>query len=142
MAEELGVVSHRSGSGGLCVGPDAVFLVTGHADIDKPELPSFIAIDKRKGRLLWADNSHGENVLDGQWGTPTYAVLGGISQVLFPGGDGWLYSFDVNGTANGLGNLLWRFDCNPQNVSMDPGRPRNTKQPHYLRNGIRPIPLW
>jgi outer membrane protein assembly factor BamB len=51
--------------------------------------------------------------MHGQWSSPTYAVLGGQEQVLFPAGDGWLYSFDPKGE-NGKSKLLWKFDCNPK----------------------------
>jgi outer membrane protein assembly factor BamB len=37
-----------------------------------------------------------------------------VPQVVFPGGDGWLYSFDPQGTPDGKGKLLWKFDCNPK----------------------------
>ena len=36
-----------------------------------------------------------------------------MPQVLFGGGDGWLYSFDARGE-NGRSKLLWKFDCNPK----------------------------
>ena len=51
-------------------------------------------MDKNSGRVLWSDNSPGANILHGQWSSPAYAVLGGMPQVIFGGGDGWLYSFD------------------------------------------------
>jgi outer membrane protein assembly factor BamB len=41
-------------------------------------------------------------------------VLGGVPQVLFGGGDGWLYSFDARGDGNGKSKMLWKFDCNPK----------------------------
>ena len=64
--------------------------------------------------MIWTDNSPGTNVLHGQWSSPAYAVLGGVPQVLFGGGDGWLYSFDAAGTPDGKSKLLWKFDCNPK----------------------------
>ena len=30
-----------------------------------------------------------------------------------PGGDGWLYSFSLEGK-DGEAELLWKFDCNPK----------------------------
>jgi outer membrane protein assembly factor BamB len=41
-------------------------------------------------------------------------VLGGVPQVLFAGGDGWLYSFRGEATPDGKPELLWKFDCNPK----------------------------
>ena len=64
---------------------------------------------------MWADNSPGENVLHGQWSSPSYAILGGVPQVIFGGGDGWIYSFKGDGTQHdGKPELLWKFDCNPK----------------------------
>ena len=41
-------------------------------------------------------------------------MLGGVPQVIFGGGDGWLYSFVPEGDGNGKAKLLWKFDCNPK----------------------------
>jgi outer membrane protein assembly factor BamB len=46
--------------------------------------------------------------MHGQWSNPTYAVVNGKPQVVFPGGDGWLYSFNLEG------KLIWKFDANPK----------------------------
>jgi outer membrane protein assembly factor BamB len=39
----------------------------------------------------------------------------GQPQVIFPGGNGWIYSFDPDG------KLLWRFDCNPKDAFYELG---------------------
>jgi outer membrane protein assembly factor BamB len=85
-----------------------------HNYIPVPEAPSFFAIHKTTKDVLWTDASPGLNILHGQWSSPAYAVLGGRPQVLFGGGDGWLYSFDPNGDGAGKAKLLWKFDCNPK----------------------------
>ena len=36
-------------------------------------------------------------------------MVKGKAQVVFPGGDGWLYSFEPK-----TGELIWKFDCNPK----------------------------
>ena len=74
-------------------------------------------MDKNTGRVLWSDNSPGENILHGQWSSPAYGVLGGVPQVIFGGGDGWLYSFDPQGQ-DGKSKLLWKFDCNPKDAAF------------------------
>ena len=76
--------------------------------------PSFIALDRNTGKLLWQDNSPGEFIVHGQWSSPTVAVLGGVPQVMFAGGDGWLYSFHARQYSRGRPKLLWKFDCNPK----------------------------
>ena len=87
-----------------------------HLHIPSPHAPSFMALDRDTGQVLWTDNSPGPNILHGQWSSPTYAVLGGRPQVLFAGGDGWLYSFDPHGDGQGKSKLLWKFDCNPKDA--------------------------
>src|SRR5262249_2749678 len=71
--------------------------------------PSFLAVHKRTGRVVWKSAAPGRNILHAQWSNPTYATAGGVPQVIFPGGDGWLYAFEPRG-----GQLLWKFDCNPK----------------------------
>jgi outer membrane protein assembly factor BamB len=68
-----------------------------------------VALDKKTGKLVWKSNLPGKNILDGQWSSPVGTTIGGRTQVVFPGGDGWLYSFDAP-----TGKLLWKFDCNPK----------------------------
>lgn len=84
-----------------------------HVNIPAPKSASFFALDRNTGKVLWTDSSPGKNILHGQWSSPAYGVFGGQAQVLFGGGDGWLYSFDPAGD-NGQSKLLWKFDCNPK----------------------------
>jgi outer membrane protein assembly factor BamB len=120
MMARLNVSPHNASCCTVALSRDTVFVVTGnavdesHVKIPIPRAPSFIALDKATGKLLWSDDSPGGNVLHGQWGSPSYAVIGGVPQVLFPGGDGWLYSFDPRGAGDGKSKLLWKFDCNPK----------------------------
>jgi outer membrane protein assembly factor BamB len=74
-----------------------------------PRAPSFLAVAKRTGKVAWSDASPGEAVLAGQWSSPAVAVVGGIPQVVFGGGDGWLYAFHAL-----TGEPLWRFDANAE----------------------------
>jgi outer membrane protein assembly factor BamB len=86
-----------------------------------PEAPSFLALDKQTGKLVWADNTPGANVLDGQWSSPAAAVLGGVPQAIFAGGDGWLYGFEAVRTEDRKPRRLWRFDCNPKDSEWGGG---------------------
>ncbi|HUG67986.1 MAG TPA: PQQ-binding-like beta-propeller repeat protein, partial [Pirellulaceae bacterium] len=65
-------------------------------------------------KVLWTDNSPGKNILHAQWASPSYGVFEGQPQVIFPGGDGWVYSFDPRGDGQGGSKLLWKFDGNPK----------------------------
>ena len=121
MMTELGVSQHNMCSCSVTSAGDTLFVNTsngvdeGHVNLPAPAAPSFVALDKNTGKVIWTDNSPGENVLHGQWSSPTYAVLGGVPQVLFGAGDGYVYSFDVVKSAEqGKPVLLWKFDCNPK----------------------------
>jgi outer membrane protein assembly factor BamB len=122
MIKELGVFPHNmSACSPLLVG-DILYVVTAngvdetHINIPAPEAPSFIALDKKTGKLLWKSNIPGNNIMHGQWSNPVYGEINGVRQVIFPGGDGWLYSFSPE-----KGELIWKFDCNPKNAVYELG---------------------
>jgi outer membrane protein assembly factor BamB len=71
-------------------------------------------MNKHSKDILWTDKSPGLNILHGQWSSPAYGEFNGVPQVLFAGGDGWLYSFAPEGDGKGNAKLLWKFDCNPK----------------------------
>jgi outer membrane protein assembly factor BamB len=121
MMKQLGISQHNMCSCSVTTVGDILYVNTsngvdeGHVNLPAPHAPTFVALDKNTGKVLWSDNSPGTNVLHGQWSSPAYAVLGGVPQVLFGGGDGWLYSFLGDGTSHdGKPELLWKFDCNPK----------------------------
>ncbi len=122
MMDELDVFPHNLATcSPLAVG-DLLFLETsngvdeGHIHIPSPDAPSFIALNKHTGELVWEDASPGENILHGQWSNPAYGVINGIPQVIIPGGDGWVYSFEPE-----TGNIVWMFDCNPKDSQWELG---------------------
>jgi outer membrane protein assembly factor BamB len=110
----------------LLVG-NRLFVVTGngvdedHARIPSPDAPSFLAVDKNTGKVLWSSKAPGNKILHGQWSNPVYAEPGGKPQVIFPGGDGWLRAFEP-----ATGNLIWKFDCNPKSSRYELG-PEGTR---------------
>jgi outer membrane protein assembly factor BamB len=145
---ELGVVPHNMTCCSLTAAGDLLLVSTSngvdklHKTVPAPNAPSFIALDKNSGRLVWADGSPGANIVHGQWSSPAFAVIGGVGQAIFAGGDGWVYSFRVDSTAAAgdlpskaprlrrgdappgppapgsaappRPTLLWKFDCNPK----------------------------
>jgi outer membrane protein assembly factor BamB len=119
MMNQLGVSQHNMCSCSVTAAGDLLFVNTSngvdesHIALPRYDAPSFLCVQKSTGKVLWGDNSPGRNVLHGQWSSPAYGVLGGVPQVIFGGGDGWLYSFAAEGE-NGQSKLLWRFDCNPK----------------------------
>ncbi len=120
MIETLGVYPRNMSTCSPLVIGDLVFVLTsnGRGDDDElpsPTAPSFIAVNKRNGEVQWQSNAPGSNILHGQWGSPCAGEVDGRWQVIFPGGDGWLYAFDAE-----LGTELWRFDCNPKDAPWEP----------------------
>lgn len=113
MVGELGALPHHASSSSPLVVEDLVFVVTGNGidenneKVPAPQAPSFIAVNRLTGKLVWKDASPGANILDGQWSAPAYAVVKGQPQVVFPGGDGWLYAFEPK-----TGRPIWKFNCN------------------------------
>ena len=115
MMKELGVVPRFLASCSPLVAGDLVFVVTGNgvggakAKVVAPKAPSFLAVNKATGKVVWSDNSPGDQIMEGQWSNPAHGVIAGKPQVIFPGGDGWLYAFEP-----ATGKPIWKFDCNPK----------------------------
>ena len=122
MIEELNVFPHNLAVCSPVAAGNLLFVITGngvdegHVHIPSPFAPSFIAVDKRTGEVAWEDASPGENILHGQWSNPAYGVIAGRPQVIFPGGDGWVYALDP-----ATGRLLWKFDGNPEDSVWELG---------------------
>jgi outer membrane protein assembly factor BamB len=116
----LGISQHNMCSCSVTFHGDTLFVCTGngvdesHIQIPAPNAASFIALDKNTGKLLWSDKSPGVNILHGQWSSPTVGEFNGVTQVMFAGGDAWLYSFAAEGDGQGNAKLLWKVDCNPK----------------------------
>lgn len=117
MMKELGVLQHNMASSSPVIWEDLVFLETSNGrdgndeKIPAPKAPSFIAVNKNTGKVVWQDNSPGEGILHGQWSSPALGRIEGIQQAFFPGGDGWIYGFDAR-----TGEKLWKFDLNPKDA--------------------------
>jgi len=121
---ELGILPNQASASSPLVAGDLVFVVTGQSAnyktgiVKNPTVPSFIAVDRKNGKLVWQDNSPGSKILTGQWSSPGYGMVDGQPQVAFPGGDGWLYSFDPS-----TGKLLWKFNCKAHEKTAPGGEP-------------------
>ncbi len=122
MIKELGVFPHNSSMCSPLIVGDLVYVVTSngvdenHVNLPRPKAPSFIAVNKKTGKLEWKSSLPGNNIMHGQWSSPAYSDAGGVQQVIFPGGDGWLYSFTAD-----KGELVWKFDANPKDSVYDLG---------------------
>ncbi len=122
MIGELGVFPHNLAISSPLVAGEMVYVIMGngvgsdHVTVPSPTAPSFIAVNKRTGAVVWQRNDPGADILHGQWSSPAWGIAGGTPQVVFPGGDGWLYSCEPR-----TGELIWSFDCNPKNATWELG---------------------
>jgi len=122
MIRELGVYPHNLAACAPLVVGDLVFVCTSNGVDDEhekppaPQAPSFIAVDKTTGKVVWKRNDPGEHILHGQWSSPAYGVIDGQPQVIFGGGDGWCYAFEPR-----TGEPLWKFDLNPKDAVWEVG---------------------
>ena len=120
MMAKLQVSQHNMCSCSVAIVGDILLVNTSngldesHINLPSPDAASFIALDRNTGELLWSDKSPGANILHGQWSSPTTGEFNGQSQVIFAGGDGWVYSFDPKGDGEGNAKLLWKLDGNPK----------------------------
>jgi outer membrane protein assembly factor BamB len=137
MIGKLNNFPHNLSTCSPLVAGDVLYVITsngvdeGHINIPQPEAPSFIALNKKTGELLWKNNDPTKNLVEatkagqavqikqlvndglllmhGQWSNPVYAEPSGKPMIIFPGGDGWMRAFDPKS-----GELIWKFDCNPK----------------------------
>ncbi|MEQ8785158.1 MAG: PQQ-binding-like beta-propeller repeat protein [Pirellulaceae bacterium] len=120
MMQKLGVSQHNMCACSVLALGDILFVNTSngldesHINLPAPAAPSFMAMDKNTGEVFWTDKSPGTNILHGQWSSPTIGVIQGEPQVIFGGGDGWVYAFKADKGADGKPTLLWKFDANPK----------------------------
>jgi outer membrane protein assembly factor BamB len=112
----------------LVVG-DLVYVVTGNGigaesrKVVSPKAPSIVAIRKKDGKLAWQSALPGDRIIEGQWSNAAWAAVGGKPQVIFPGGDGYLYGLEP-----ATGKMIWKFNCNWKG-DIGPGL---NKIPNYL----------
>lgn len=115
MMKDADVFPHNLAASSPLVIGDLIYVTTGngvdegHANIPSPLAPSFLALDKRTGEIVWEDNSPSRHILHGTWSNASYGVIGGRRQLIFPGGNGWVYAMDPL-----TGEHLWQFDANPK----------------------------
>jgi outer membrane protein assembly factor BamB len=127
MMNTLGTSQHNMCSCSVTSWGDLLFVNTSngvdeaHITIPAPDAPSFVCMNKHTGEIYWTSNSPHNKILHGQWSSPTIAVLGGVAQAIFGGGDGWVYSFKADKGKDGKPELLWKFDINPKDSVLELG---------------------
>jgi hypothetical protein len=83
LMKRLGVFPHEFTVCSMtCVG-DILYCITangpdgGGIHIPAPTAPSFVALHRTTAEVIWTDNAPGPHLMNGQWSSPTFAVLGG-----------------------------------------------------------------
>jgi outer membrane protein assembly factor BamB len=133
MREELGVFPHNIASSSVLVLSDRLAVTTSngvdwtHTTIPNPRAPALCVLEKATGKLLGEESvGISARTLHSNWSTPAYGKVGDQEMIIFGGGDGICYAFDVSpvkaedGTA--VLKELWRFDCNPPHYRKKNGK--------------------
>lgn len=114
MMKELKVIPHHLANCSPLIAGDLLMVVTGNGvdehgtKVPSPKAPSFVAFEKSTGKVKWQSNLPGDKIVEGTWSNPVLATVNGKQQVIFPGGDITLYSFEPE-----TGNLIWKCNLNP-----------------------------
>jgi outer membrane protein assembly factor BamB len=115
MIEEVGSLPHNLANSSPVMYGDLIYVSTSngqdesHVNVPSPKSPALIAVNKKTGKLVWEDNSVTDKILHGQWSSPTVGTIGGVVQVIFAQGDGWIRGYEAL-----TGKKLWEFDTNPK----------------------------
>lgn len=135
MLRDLPVFPHDATNCSILLAGDCAYVGTGNGVYDGtmvlPTAASLVALDKRTGRLLARDDGAiSAGTFHGQWSSPTLASAGGRELVVYGGGDGVCYGFELAARGGGGAEALraaWKCDCNP---------------PGYRQRGGEPIDYW
>jgi outer membrane protein assembly factor BamB len=133
MMDELGVFPHNASNSSPLIVGDLVYVCTSngqdwtHVNTPSPLSPSFIALDKKTGKLAGEDDAGiGTRLFHGQWTSPSAGRVGDRWLIFGGGGDGWCYAFDAKPQAKDDASLLptvWKADCNPPHYRVKDGKP-------------------
>ena len=133
MREELGVFPHNITNCAPLVFGDRVVVTTSngvdwtHTSIPNPKAPSLIMLDKNTGELV-AEEASGVSArtLHSNWSSPAYGVAENQPMVIFGGGDGFCYGYDVKPVEkDGIQAFkeLFKYDCNLPQYRAKNGKP-------------------
>jgi outer membrane protein assembly factor BamB len=135
--EEVGSQPHNMANSSPVAHEDLLFIGTSngqdesHVHVPSPRAPSIIAVSKSTQKLVWEDNSVGENILHGQWSAPAVGSIGGVVQVVHPQGDGWVRGYEAM-----TGKKLWEFDTNPKDSVWPKTRNETISTPVIVDNVV------
>ena len=132
MMKELSVSQLFMANSSPVIWEDLILLATSNGrdsngeKVPAPKAPSFIAVNKDSGKVVWQDSSPGDGILRGQWSSPALGLIDGVQQVFCAGGDGWIYGFNAR-----TGEKLWRFDLNPKDAAWPKTRNYGVSTPVF-----------
>lgn len=133
MREELGVFPHNITNCGPLIIGNTVTVTTSngvdwtHTNIPNPKAPALCVLDKNTGKYLGEEGSGvSSRTLHSNWSSPAGGQVNGKDTVIFGGGDGICYAFDLASAVGGDQSVLkelWKLDCNPPEYRMKNGKP-------------------
>jgi len=132
---ELDVRPHNSSNCSVIVDGDYLYVCTSngvehtHSRVANPDAPTLIVVDKNTGTLIARDNfGVGEDVIHGQWSSPTLGRIGDKTRLFQGTGGGMLLGFDAvapdsrpssNGQKPNLVEKTWWFNGHPTAQTED-----------------------
>lgn len=138
LTTEAGIWPHDGAHSSILIHDDYLYLNSGtgvdntHKIIRTPDAPSLVVIDKKTGRLVARDDEHiAPDIFHCTWSSPGLIEVKGRPLIIFCGGNGVIYAFDLippDAPQNEVLKLkkVWQFD-------FDPGAPK--KDIHqYVQN--------
>jgi outer membrane protein assembly factor BamB len=141
MRDELGVFPHNMTSSSVLVVGDKLFVTTSNGvdwtgkHLPMPTAPALICLDKKTGKLLARERSGiSARTFYCNWSSPASGIVNGKPIVVFGGGDGFCYGFEVEPgpiAEDGIATLteIWRCNCNPPDHLVKDGKPVSYGQP-------------
>jgi outer membrane protein assembly factor BamB len=125
MVGQLGVRQHDSAHASILSHGPYLYVNTSngvgdtHRQIDAPDAPSLIVLERATGRLVATDGERiGPRIFHCTWSSPAVLEVQGRSTIVFAGGDGVVYGLEPLATMPPVGEVrqlrkLWQFDCDP-----------------------------
>ena len=130
MLDGLGVYPKYQTSSAVLVVGDRVYATTSNSvdwtgkHTPAPDAPALVCLDKKTGKLLAEEKSGiSRRTFTSNWSSPAFGEFNGKPLIVFGGGDGWCYGFDLDL------NEVWRFDCNPHEYRVEDGKPIKYEEP-------------
>lgn len=131
---DLGIFPHNVSSTSPVIIGDKIFIATSngvdwsHLNIPAPFAPSLVVCDKNTGKVIGEETSGvAKRVLHASWSSAAYATVKGKPMIVWGGGDGFCYGYDLEPYQHAEGfpalRELFRYDANPPEYRTKNGQP-------------------